>query len=572
MYRIRMLCLCLILLVTGWSSLLSADQTSEVNTSSATVTVKPDQQHPISPYLFGHNIEYIGHGRGFFDVQEGKVYPNSLAPLSALRPAVLRFPGGTLSNFYHWQEGIGPAAKRGVGRRVDDAEHTPIYEMGFGTDEFMAFARQIGAKDLMFTVNVPTDGKLEPWMGTPQQAAAWVAYCNAQADNSTVIGVDERGVDWATAGHWAKLRAENGHVEPYNVRYWELGNEIFTHIKDPATYAKTCIAFSKAMKGVDPTIRIGVVGNDFHFHMKESPWDTAVVEQTHSVTDFLILHFYLPGINGMTPQAVKNGDTETTVWQRSTSEKDISRITLASVDRFRQKLRDTTEKLHRIAGKDYGLAITEFACDLRNPQDMAAERTAWIRSQQAAVFLADVLLAYQEYGLEVSNYWSLRSWEWSLLVEPSDDVKGKPIRQAPYYVFTMFANDWQNHACQTSVEAGSISLTKERSEEFKQNTHPALTAGASISRDGKRLAVLLVNRALEQSTKVTVQLEGTKFLPKNARMQLLAAPPYAVNTAESPEAVRLRKGKVVLNRLNQVKCILPPCSAAMLVIDGETQP
>jgi len=48
--------------------------------------------------------------------------------------------------------------------------------------------------------------------GTPEEAAAWVEYCNGSAD--TPMG---------------RLRAGNGHPKPYNVRIWEIGNEIYGH-------------------------------------------------------------------------------------------------------------------------------------------------------------------------------------------------------------------------------------------------------------------------------------------------------------------------------------------------------
>lgn len=44
---------------------------------------------------------------------------------------------------------------------------------------------------------------------TPQAAAGWVGYMNAPVGTSP----------------WADLRAEHGHPEPYDVTWWEVGNE-----------------------------------------------------------------------------------------------------------------------------------------------------------------------------------------------------------------------------------------------------------------------------------------------------------------------------------------------------------
>ncbi len=69
----------------------------------------------------------------------------------------------------------------------------------FGTDEFVAWCRKIGAEPYICT-NAGT--------GTPEEMSDWVEYCNLP-----------------DAGHWAKARQANGYAEPHNVRYWWIGNE-----------------------------------------------------------------------------------------------------------------------------------------------------------------------------------------------------------------------------------------------------------------------------------------------------------------------------------------------------------
>jgi len=385
--------------------------TREYDTAIAEVTVDFATPKTISPYLFGHNIEYIGLSWGICDPKTALVRPDVLPYLRDLKADVMRFPGGTLSNYYHWADAIGPRTKRGAGCPDWDPNHAPCIDMSLGTDEFFMFTKAIGCPAAIFTVNVPTDPKISDkhWLGTAPEAAAWVAYCNATPDNKTVLGKDAHGKDWGVAGDWAKKRAENGHAEPYGVKFWELGNEIFTTIKDPADYARTCREFSKAMKAVDPSIQIGVVTNDFEFHMKDSPWNRTLLKDTKGDADFLIAHFYLPGIRG-------GGDGNLTA-------KDTTRITLVSPDRFRNKLADLRWQIAQAGLRpDFGVAITELACDLRIGSETDKSRLALIRSQQAAVYLTDTLLAFQEAGVTMSNYWAIRSWEWSL-IETVDEKK-----------------------------------------------------------------------------------------------------------------------------------------------------
>lgn len=63
--------------------------------------------------------------------------------------------------------------------------------------------------------------------GSAQEAAALVAFFNGAVDDERPIGPDLRGRDWQTVGHWARLRAEVVSQEPFPVRYWEIGNEVY---------------------------------------------------------------------------------------------------------------------------------------------------------------------------------------------------------------------------------------------------------------------------------------------------------------------------------------------------------
>ena len=155
--------------------------------------------------------------------------PDVVRLLKELDVSVLRFPGGNFVSGYHWRDGIGPREKRVAMRNPA----WPGVEWNhFGTDEWMAFADAIGAEP-MICVNSGN--------GTAEEAADWVRYCNGPAD-----------------GPIGKLRAANGHREPYNVRYWEVGNELWGDWQighcTPEEYAKRYDAFSKAMLDADPDI------------------------------------------------------------------------------------------------------------------------------------------------------------------------------------------------------------------------------------------------------------------------------------------------------------------------------
>ena len=79
----------------------------------------------------------------------------------------------------------------------------------FGTDEFIEYCRALGTEPYI-CVNMGT--------GTIDEAQAWVEYCNGTGNT-----------------YWANLRREHGHAEPYNVRYWGLGNEMYGALADRRT-------------------------------------------------------------------------------------------------------------------------------------------------------------------------------------------------------------------------------------------------------------------------------------------------------------------------------------------------
>ena len=131
----------------------------------------------------------------------GGVRADVEARVAALRPAFLRWPGGNVAQDYHWTWGVGPRDQRPVWANLSWKNEPEPGDIG--TDEFIAFCRRVGAEPSI-TVNVEGRG------ATVEEAAAWVEYCNGPATSK-----------------YGAMRAANGHAEPYGVKYWEIGNEIW---------------------------------------------------------------------------------------------------------------------------------------------------------------------------------------------------------------------------------------------------------------------------------------------------------------------------------------------------------
>ena len=216
--------------------------------------------------------------------------------LSATGAKVLRYPGGSTSDVYHWQS------------------NTTVPNQSFANpnntfDAFMGVAQAAGAQT-MITVNYGS--------GTPQEAANWVQYANKG-------GAGYTGPVPTYAGG-----SSTGHT--YGVKYWEIGNEIYgnstyggnweydTNAPGPQAYGTNVVAYSQAMKAVDPSIQIGVVltapGNwpdSQTSATSPQPWNNTILPIACSSIDFVVVHWYPQGPTGESDSALlgaaENGES-----------------------------------------------------------------------------------------------------------------------------------------------------------------------------------------------------------------------------------------------------------------------
>jgi alpha-N-arabinofuranosidase len=230
-------------------------------------TLVPDRADPNARLA----ILFEGCGRVWVDqvsLMPGDAASGVRADVEALVAALgfvfIRWFGGNVAQDYHWIWGIGPRDRRPTWVNLSWS-HEP--EPGdIGTDEFVAFCRRVGAEPQV-TVNVEGRG------ATAEEAAAWVEYCNGPP----------------TSRHGA-LRAANGHPEPYKVKYWELGNEIWGDWvrghSDAETYARNYLRYHQAMHAVDPTIETIAVGDN------DMDWNRTVLRIAGDKIDQLAIHHY----------------------------------------------------------------------------------------------------------------------------------------------------------------------------------------------------------------------------------------------------------------------------------------
>jgi alpha-N-arabinofuranosidase len=185
--------------------------------------------------------------------------PDTLSLIKELAPPLIRWPGGNFVSGYRWKDGIGPRDRRPP--RYEKAWND-IEPNDFGLDEFMDFCREVGT-DPYICVNAG--------LGPAEEAAEEVEYANGPATSP-----------------WGARRAANGHPAPYGVRVWGIGNEMFGdwQLGNVAVeqYRLRHDAFAGLMRDKDPSIRLIGVG-------APGAWNDAMVRSAASM-DWLSEHYY----------------------------------------------------------------------------------------------------------------------------------------------------------------------------------------------------------------------------------------------------------------------------------------
>jgi alpha-N-arabinofuranosidase len=462
--------------------------------------LRPEKSDPSARLAF----VFEGNGRVWVDQvslvpadAQGGIRADVEARVKALKPAFLRWPGGNVAQDYHWTWGVGPRDERPDWINLSWKNEPEPGDVG--TDEFVAFCRRVGAEPSI-TVNVEGRG------ATVDEAAAWVEYCNGPASSK-----------------YGKLRAANGHPEPYGVRLWEIGNEIWGDWvrghSDAPTYAANYLRYARAMKAKDPKIALIAVGDN------DMAWNRTLLRAAASEIDHLAIHHYY-GNKEMAGDAAN---------------------LMARPLRYERFYADVAKLVREEAGgRPIRLSINEWGLSISEKRYYSMEAAA--------------------YGARLMNVFE-RSPNVAMSAE-SDLVNGWPggIIQASrhglfvsplYYVNQLYNESLGRDRLRTTVDGPTFDTSLEG------KGVPALDAVASRSADGSRVFVKLVNTSAAGAS-ARIELRGLSVAPE-AERQLLAADSLAVrNSFATPDAIQPRREAVRAGPSFELP--LPPQSVSILVL------
>nr|WP_321303914.1 hypothetical protein [uncultured Sphaerochaeta sp.] len=215
---------------------------------------------------------------------------DAIACLKEIGAPLLRWPGGNFSGEYRWKDGLLDRDVRAPLLSFMPIETQP-FSGGFddheiGIDEFIALCREVDA-DPYITINLNWD--------SPEESAQFLEYCNGSKET-----------------RWGSVRASRGYEEPYNVKFWSLGNE-FGHghmegLNSPKYYLTKAQDTARAMKKVDPTIEFFASG-PYTPEREYSSWTDETLPLLAEYISYISYHAYqwsyVHGLDIVTAEGIK---------------------------------------------------------------------------------------------------------------------------------------------------------------------------------------------------------------------------------------------------------------------------
>lgn len=329
--------------------LLAAVNMSGAQNINAKVTIRPSETTGVMA------PEALGVAAAVWDKYLTDPAVSSLIKGAGFK--VIRYPGGSLADIYHWQT-----------HSLTKGTHSDMYP-NTQFDSFMAVVKAANAQALI-TANYGTNAA-GTGGGDPAEAAAWVKYAN--------------------------------RTKHYGIKFWEIGNEIpgngfyngqgweddlhapitgkkedrlFNPALGPLAYANNVNAYVKAMKAEDPSIKIGAVLNDPGSWPDgiQPDWNPIVLQNCGQNIDFVIVHWYGYGKNA---KEVLNS--------------------IGDVPRIVSRLKEILAKYCSERSKQIQIWMTE------------GDASGFNTRHPGALFAADHLLTWWESGATHVNWWNIHN-------------------------------------------------------------------------------------------------------------------------------------------------------------------
>jgi alpha-N-arabinofuranosidase len=418
---------------------------------------------------------YSDYGAGLWDPNQNGPVQNAIQLVRDAGISVLRFPGGCGSHGYNWTN----AVKKGRD------------SFKFGLCEFYNVCSNLNA-DMVFTLSYFKD--------SPEDASNLVSFLN-----STYDPIEESNFITQGKIYWPGIRAENGYTNTFNIKYFEIGNEVFhgNHKEiisvSAGDYAARYLQYYNAMKAIDPTVQIGVV-------LDNAQWNQIVIPAIADKVDFGILHTYPAPGYGAELEALPVDD--------------LFLMCLGIPEIINDPFYQTTLNLLKLnAGRDIPLAITEhnggffMRSSIHYPFTMG---NALINAELLRIFMKPT------NKIIMANNWNLiNEGTWGMIYNgfynDSNQLNNPYHKRPNYYVYEMYYNHFGKYLLKADVQSYTYQKLG--------YTADYISVNVSVNEQTNKVYLMVINKNLHYKMITEINLKGYES-SSNAQAWILNGPDY----------------------------------------------
>jgi len=470
--------------------------------------------------LFGSFLEHLGRAvyTGVYDPgnplsDERGFRKDVLKEVKDLEVPIIRYPGGNFVSGYNWWDGVGPRKDRPT---VLERAWNSIETNQFGTNEFMDWARAVGAEPLL-GFNLGT--------GTSEMAVAYIEYCN-----------------YPKGTKWSDLRRSHGYEQPHKVKYWCLGNEMDGPWQigrlTAREYGRKARDIAQQARVIDPDVQLIACGSSNPRLPTYLEWDREVLEECYDMVDGISLHNYF----GNTPEQ-SGGRSERFLAQNLDMERQIQEIT--AVADYVQGLRRSPKKLwlsfdewnvwYRARGKEH----------LDGKGQLAPHLLEEVYNLEDALLTGGFLntLMRQSERVRVACLAQIVN-----VIAPLVTSEKGTLRQSIYFPYAMALRYARGRMLdiQVDCETYPIKAAGLRADFARNEEVPFLDVVATYDKNSRRIAVFALNRDLSNERELSLVFDDVTPSKVVACETVTGPDLKAFNTFETPN-------KVVSTKLDTAK-------------------
>ena len=476
--------------------------------------------------LFGSFVEHLGRCvyNGLYEpghelADENGFRRDVVDLVRELGVSTIRYPGGNFVSGFRWEDSVGPREQRP--RRLDLAWHSTETNE-FGLHEFAAWLELVGSEP-MLAINLGTRGTSE--------ALDLLEYANIRGSSTL-----------------SDQRIANGRTEPFDIRMWCLGNEMdgpwqLGH-RTADAYGTLASQTAKAMRQLDPDLDLVVCGSSSAQMPTFGEWERVVLSHTYDDVDFISCHAYYQEHDGDTGGFLASA---------------------VNMDRFIESVVATADHVAAVRGSSKRMAISFDEWNVWyqtrfEDEDKISGIHNWpvaprlledTYSVLDAVVVGNLLISLLKHADRVR---SAALAQLVNVIAPIMTEPGGPAwRQTIFFPFATTSRLAQGEALEVRLESPEY-------ETGAYGSVPLVDAVATYDEGASSTSIFLVNRSLEDSAEVVVDVRALGDVSVRDASSLYDDDLAAANTLEAPDRVGLRPTPTAEIADGLLRLVLPPVS------------